>query len=104
MGLAGLVDLMCHYHGIITDGWAPASIKKHFCGNGRAQKADVEAACRSRGWCFPDNNAADALAVLDMAAHMLMVPQQMITKPTAQKQKGGAMKKAAAPRKEMIAA
>lgn len=104
MGLAGLVDLMCHHHGIAIDGWAPASVKKHFCGSGRAQKADIEAACRSRGWSFPDNNAADALAVLDMAAHMLRVPPQLIKKRTTRKQKGGAIKKASATRKDMIAA
>lgn len=105
MGLAALVDLMCHHRSIQVIGWAPASVKKHFVGNGQAKKAAIEARCRARGWTFPDNNAADALAVLDMAAHMLRLPPEMRDKKrAARKPKVAAATKVPAPRRRRAAA
>lgn len=40
-----------------------STIRKHFCGNGRAKKDEVQARCRLLGWQFVDDNQADALAL-----------------------------------------
>lgn len=54
-------------------------VRKHFCGIGKARdRATLKQltidACRARGWNPGDDNAADALAVLDFAAHCLRMP------------------------------
>lgn len=71
-GLAGLTEMVAHRAGIEWVREAqPASVKKHFAGNGRAKKPDMEAACRQRGWTFADDNEADALAVWDYGCAIL---------------------------------
>lgn len=66
MAMAGLAEMLAAQRRIR---WVrlvqPASVKKHFTGNGRAKKPDMEAACASRGWVFADDNEADALAIWD---------------------------------------
>jgi len=50
------------------------SIKKHFTGNGHADKAAMVKQCRLLGWPVTDHNAADALGLLDFARHTLRQP------------------------------
>lgn len=45
-----------------------ATIKKHFTGSGRADKAAMMAAAARRGWSVSDDNEADALALFDLVA------------------------------------
>lgn len=45
-----------------------ATIKKHFTGSGRADKAAMIAAAAARGWSVTDDNEADALALFDLVA------------------------------------
>ena len=49
------------------------TVRKHFCANGRATKADVLAACAALGWDISGkrDNEADALAVYDYACAKL---------------------------------
>lgn len=48
----------------------PATVKKHFTGNGRAEKADIMAECDRRGWTYATNDEADALAIWDLGCHL----------------------------------
>jgi hypothetical protein len=52
---------------------SPATIRKHFVGNGRPKdpKAAVISRCRQLGWRTLDDNQADALATMDYALAML---------------------------------
>lgn len=52
------------------------TIKKHFTGNGRAEKADMIERCRQRGWRPQTDHEADALALLDMAVVLLFVAKR----------------------------
>ncbi len=48
-----------------------ASVKKHFTGNGRADKQDMIFECQRRGWEPIDDNEADALAILCLGMSVL---------------------------------
>lgn len=54
------------------------TVRKHFLGSGGGLRKEIKAltveACRSRGWTPEDDDAADALALLDYAMHQLRVP------------------------------
>lgn len=67
MHMAGEAQKMAARRGI---SWVqtvqPASVKKHFTGNGRAQKPEIMAACDARGWTYVDDNEADAQAIWDL--------------------------------------
>ena len=54
----------------------PATIKKHFTGNGRATKDDMIDRCRQRGWRPETADEADALAMLDMTVVLLFVAKR----------------------------
>lgn len=69
-GMASIVELMCWRREIAHYEVSPQTVKKHFAGSGRAQKRDVIEACRQRGWDPQDDNAADALALLDYAVRV----------------------------------
>lgn len=65
----GVIALVCAMCGLdAPQERAPSSVKKQVTGSGRAEKADIIAWCRRRGWSPQDDNTADALAVLDLAA------------------------------------
>lgn len=49
----------------------PATVKKHFAGSGRAEKADIMAECDRRGWTYTTNDEADALAIWDYGCEMV---------------------------------
>lgn len=71
MALAGIVDLVTRFRGIECQDAAPSTIKLHFCGHGHAEKKTIMAECDRRGWLPEDNNAGDALAILDWGIHVL---------------------------------
>lgn len=50
---------------------AVSSVRKHFCGSGRADKQQVMMRCRQLGWVFVDDNAADALALWSLAKSLI---------------------------------
>lgn len=79
MGLAVVTELVAHLREIPRVREVNvASVRKHFVGNGRGERAAMKRAviegCRQRGWDPKDDNAADALAVLDFALHCFRVP------------------------------
>lgn len=43
------------------------TIRKYFCGHGRAKKPDVMARCRQLGWAFANDNESDAAALWSYA-------------------------------------
>jgi Holliday junction resolvasome RuvABC endonuclease subunit len=67
IGLAALVEEYAESVGIDCAQEAVVTVRKHFCGSGRAKKDDVGFRCRQLGWNVTDHNAADALALLDFA-------------------------------------
>lgn len=79
MGLAAITDMTAYLREIPRVRQVNnASVRKHFTGVGRAARAEmkrlVTRACLQRGWQPIDDNAADALAVLDFAMHCFRVP------------------------------
>lgn len=77
LGLAVGTEVVCWRRGLRCLEQSVPAVRKHFVGNGRLPrreaKAAVIAACRARGWTPKDDNDADALALLDYAAHLLRV-------------------------------
>lgn len=71
LGLAAWVDGVCYRQGVACYEEHAATVRKHFCGNGRATKDMVLESCRQRGWEPADLDAADALALLDYTVHRL---------------------------------
>lgn len=71
IGLASVTEMIGERRGLRVYEVASNTVRKHFCGDGRAQKDDVVAECRRRGWEPVDHNAADALALLDYAVACL---------------------------------
>lgn len=68
-GLAAIVDMEGFtLLGIETETVNPTTLKKHFTSNGRAKKPEMIAQCRRHGWDPENDNEADALAILHMAA------------------------------------
>lgn len=50
------------------------TVRRHFCGSGRADKRDVLARCRLLGWDVKSADAADGAAIWDFARHTLRRP------------------------------
>ena len=71
LGLAATTDLIIYRRGIRAYELSVSTVRKTFCGNGRADKKEVMEACKRRGWNPPDLDTADALALLDAAVHKL---------------------------------
>ena len=69
---AGVVEMVCYAREVALCEAAPSTIRKHFCGSGRAKKPDVQAECERRGWLFPNADAADALAVFSWASDVVV--------------------------------
>lgn len=74
-GLAALASMLAHRAGIRWVRTAqPSKVKRHFCSSGAAGKAGVLAACTARGWTgLASDDEADALALLDYAAHLAVL-------------------------------
>lgn len=72
-GLAGITQMIAHDRGIRWLREAqPSSVKRHICGDGGPGKAGVMRAIAERGWVVASDDEADALALLDYAAHLLL--------------------------------
>jgi len=65
--LAGEVERYCDPNKIRCVEAEVSTIRKHFCGHGRAKKPQVMSRCDELGWAYVDDNAADALALWDYA-------------------------------------
>lgn len=73
LGLVATTEKVCHQKGIrAVREQANNTVKKHFTGNGRAQKPDMLKACRDRGWNPTDDNEGDAQALLELAVRLLV--------------------------------
>lgn len=71
VGCCSTVDKECSRRGIETREVNLMTIKKVFAGNGRAEKFEMMAAARARGWNHPDDNAADACGILECSVRAL---------------------------------
>lgn len=65
-GMCFMVEVVAHNLGIPFREFAPMSIKKHWVGSGRADKKQMLAAAKLRGYLPEDDNQADAIALLDL--------------------------------------
>ena len=67
IGFAVTVEMLCCRWSVDVSQAPSNSVRKAFCGSGRAKKPEVWAECLRRGWKPQDDNAADALALMDYA-------------------------------------
>lgn len=69
-GLLGVLQMFCLINRVRVTSLHAMTVKKEFCGTGRAEKEDICATCHSLGWkngklgTRLDHDEADALAVL----------------------------------------
>lgn len=61
----GIAELVAWRHKLPCLTASPAQWKKGFVGKGNAKKPEIMAECIRRGWMVEDDNAADALGLLD---------------------------------------
>lgn len=66
--LTGIAELIAWRRDLRFTEHHASSVRKTFCGSGRADKDAVGAACGRRGFTPKDHNAADAIALLHHAA------------------------------------
>ncbi len=66
-GFLATLTAWCEHHGIPYQGVPVGTIKKHATGKGNADKDEMVAAIRARGFTPGDDNEADALALLHWA-------------------------------------
>lgn len=83
-GYKAVLFMVCQNLEIPLFGLDVKKIKKHFTGNGNAEKADMIKACQALGYEPDTHNAADAIAILHMAAALndANFPQKRLTKLT----------------------
>jgi len=73
LGLPAVCEMICHdLHREVCEAHL-GSVRKWFCGTGRAKKHDVLARCYSLDWLPRDHNAADAAAVWAYASWDLKI-------------------------------
>ena len=70
-GFCALAEMVAYRHEIRVLECNNATVKKHATGSGRADKKQMVAAARARGWNPQDDNEADALWLLDYACACL---------------------------------
>lgn len=66
--LTGIAELIAWRRDLKFSEHHASSVRKTFCGSGKADKAEVQRVCHARGFTPKDHNAADALALLHHAA------------------------------------
>jgi len=66
--LQGVIELWCQENGIEYRGYSPNEIKKHATGKGNANKEAMLSSARAKFGEVSDDNAADALWLLDLAS------------------------------------
>jgi Holliday junction resolvasome RuvABC endonuclease subunit len=64
-GVKAVVEMQAALWHVPVVGVGVGQVKKHATGKGNAKKLDMELAARRRGWAPQDDNAADALWILD---------------------------------------
>lgn len=71
--LQGVIKLWCEDNGVNYRGYSPMEVKKHATGKGNASKElmVVSAQAKWPGVDITDDNQADALWILDLAASEL---------------------------------
>jgi crossover junction endodeoxyribonuclease RuvC len=74
IGLAAHAEQIGHALGLETVECNVQTVKRHFAGTGRADKAAMLARCQQLGWNIRNHNAADAAAVWDYTRHSLRLP------------------------------
>lgn len=62
-----LMLMAADQHNLTVDSVGVGTIKKHAAGSGRADKAQVIAAMKLKGWIVDSDNAADAAAIMGWA-------------------------------------
>lgn len=67
-GFMALLMEWAEVQGVPVEGFPVGTIKKSFTGSGNAPKGAMIAEARRRGFDVPDDNAADALAILYLMA------------------------------------
>lgn len=77
IGLTAIVELVAHEAGIPVYMEEVSTVRKHFCGNGRADKPAVMARCRTLGWAARNDNEADAAALCDYVRHTLRADRRL---------------------------
>ena len=70
-GLAAIVQMVAWRRECAFVELAAPTVRKAFCGTGRAEKHQVIAECKRRGWAPTDDNAADAIALLHVVPSRL---------------------------------
>ena len=70
-GLSAVAELVGNRAGLRVFECHIQTVRRHFTGNGRCQKAEVRARCRTLGWDVQSNDAADAAAIWDFARSVL---------------------------------
>lgn len=76
VGLSAIISLAAQRRGIAVYDFERSTICKAVAGNGAADKPQVQALYRGRGWPTEDTNASDALAVLDYTVLRYRTPRQ----------------------------
>lgn len=71
LGMSAICELVCSVREVELRALHVQSIKKTWTGNGRAKKPEMVAEARARGFAPKDDNAADAIAMLDHAIAVL---------------------------------
>ncbi len=78
IGLAVMTEVVCMDLSVRCTSEHAARVMKHFTGDGGGKRDDkkrrVIEACEIRGWKPEDDNAADALALLDFVCHSRGIP------------------------------
>jgi hypothetical protein len=62
LGMYAIIQCRCTASGIPCFKMADSTARKHFVGNGRATKPDVQARCRQLGWVMKTPDECDAAA------------------------------------------
>ena len=72
-GLMAILVMHCYHRNLRLVSFMPRSIKKHWTGDGSAKKPAMIEKCQTQGLDPCDDNAADAIALLDLAVARLML-------------------------------
>jgi Holliday junction resolvasome RuvABC endonuclease subunit len=86
-GLVMAVEMATDRHGLRTYECHIQTVRRHFTGNGRCQKSEVMARCRTLGWDVGSNDAADAAAIWDYARSVLRPGTAVRTTPMFQERR-----------------
>ena len=76
LGLSAVAEITAEEKGVDIFEEHVSTVRKHFAGSGHAKKPDIIARCIDRGWNPQDNNASDALALLDHGICLVRRPRK----------------------------